>query len=131
MEIGGDRALDRMEKMLDYLARRHEALAANVANASTPGYRSLDVRFQDVLAGELDGLQLVRTSPRHFETILPPPKLEAHAVEGLPAGADGNNVSLERELLLMSLNRLRFQMGVQAAGSRVRALRTAIQEGRG
>lgn len=130
MEIAGDTALSRVETVLDYLTRRHEALSANVANASTPGYRSVDVRFDDVLGEELDNLRIVRTSDKHFEIVASDPEMTVYEVEGQPPGADGNNVELDRELLSMSLNRLRFQMGVQAAMSRVRTLKAAIQEGR-
>lgn len=130
MEIAGDSALSGIETVLDYLTRRHEALAANVANASTPGYRAVDVRFDEVLGEELENLRIVRTSDKHFEIVGAEPEMTLYEVEGRAPGADGNNVEMDQELLAMSLNRLRFQMGVQAAMSRVRTLRSAIQEGR-
>jgi len=128
--LNSDSGLVRMEKALDFLARRQEMLAANVANLSTPGYKSVDVRFESVLDDELSNLRLIRTSPRHFEVVVPDPELKAFEVEGLPAGADGNNVELDRELLQMALNRVRFQMSAQAATSRIQTLKTAILEGR-
>jgi len=130
-ELTGDIGLARVEKMMDYLARRHEALSANVANVSTPGYKSVDVGFELALSEELEGVRIVQTSPRHFEVLVPEPELTLVEVPGLTARPDGNNVALDRELLAMALNRLRFQMGVQWASSRIRTLRAAIAEGRG
>ena len=128
-DLLGDAGLSRVEKVMDYLVKRHEALAANVANLSTPGYKTVDVRFQDALDAELSEIKLVRTSPRHFEVIVPETGFELAEVEGLVAGADGNNVDLDRELLAMTLNRLRFQLGVQWATGRLSTIRTAIREG--
>lgn len=129
--IKGDEALGRVERVLDYLARRQEALAANVANASTPGYRTVDVQFESVLDDAVENIRLRRTSPRHFEVLVPEPGLQVSETEGLPSGLDGNNVQVDRELLQMSLNRMRFQMAVQAASSRIQVLKSAIAEGRG
>ena len=126
----GDEGLDRVERVLDFLARRHEALAANVANGSTPGYRTVDIQFQSALEEAVENIRLVRTSPRHFDVIVPEPSLEVSETAGLPVGPDGNNVQVDRELLQMSLNRLRFQMAVQAASGRIQTLKSAIAEGR-
>ena len=43
---------------------------------------------------------------------------------------DGNNVSLDRESRLLSENALRFQLAAQLLKSQVRAVRSAIQEGK-
>ena len=123
----------RIERTLDVLSRRQEVLAANVANVDTPGYKAVDLGFDRVLDGELGKpFPLVRTSPGHFEAVLPESsEPEVVPVEGLEVRADGNNVQLERELLEMTMNRLRFDMAIRWAQGRIRALRTAINEGRG
>jgi flagellar basal-body rod protein FlgB len=42
-----------LERSISGAAQRHEALAANLANASTPGYRRVDVDFHGALAAAL------------------------------------------------------------------------------
>ena len=42
-----------LERSISGAAQRHEALAANIANASTPGYRRVDVDFHGALAAAL------------------------------------------------------------------------------
>ena len=123
-----DRGLDRVEAVLDYIARRQEALAANVANAATPGYQTVDLRFSEELSSAVSSWKVTRTSPRHLEVEVPEPALELAVVPGLVSRPDGNNVQLDRELLALTVNRLRFQMATQWASSRIRAIRSAIEE---
>ena len=42
-----------LERSISGASQRHEALAANIANASTPGYQRVDVDFHGALAAAL------------------------------------------------------------------------------
>ena len=42
-----------LERTISGAAQRHEALAANIANATTPGYRRVDVDFHGTLAAAM------------------------------------------------------------------------------
>ena len=42
-----------LERSISGAAQRHEALAANIANASTPGYQRVDVDFHGALAAAM------------------------------------------------------------------------------
>jgi flagellar basal-body rod protein FlgB len=44
---------------------------------------------------------------------------------------DGNNVSIDRESRMLAENALRFQIASNLLRSQVKAVRSAIQEGRG
>jgi hypothetical protein len=61
----------------------------NLANVNTPGYRRLDVEFEQALIEELASDPASRTRP-----------LEARIVEeaGLSLRADGNNVDIDQEI---------------------------------
>jgi len=98
---------------MDLLATRQRVVASNIANADTPGYRTRDVDFQFELKNAIGGGARV---------------VEA---DGLAAKNDGNNVSLDREARLLAENALRFQIASQLMRSQVRAVRSAIQEGKG
>jgi len=52
--LSGDATLKVIGKMLDGCAARHNAIAANLANAETPGYKRVDVRFEEQLAKAID-----------------------------------------------------------------------------
>lgn len=82
-----------------WLSVRQTAIADNVANASTPGYRSVDVEpFDSVL--QKAGLDLSRTAPGHMATGMSgmrPPAVERD--KDIQVSASGNSVSVERELI--------------------------------
>src|SRR3954454_10354772 len=42
-----------LERSISGATQRHEALAANIANASTPGYKRVDVDFHGALSAAL------------------------------------------------------------------------------
>lgn len=102
----------QIEKYMDVLSARQRLVAANIANADTPGYHTVDLDFQGELRNAIAG---------------PPQTVE---VNGLAAKNDGNNVNLDREARLLSENALRFQMATNLMKSEVRILRMAIQEGK-
>jgi flagellar basal-body rod protein FlgB len=50
-------AIPALERLMEFAARRHEVLADNIANLSTPDYRARDVSvrdFQDQLGAAID-----------------------------------------------------------------------------
>jgi flagellar basal-body rod protein FlgB len=51
-------------------------------------------------------------------------------VSGLKTKNDGNNVNLDRESRLLSENDLRFSIATNLFRSRVKSLRSAIEEGK-
>ncbi len=109
-----DRVGTALERYMDLLSARQKMAAANIANADTPGYKTRDVAF----SAELDSL--VRGGD--------PLTVE---VAGLVSKNDGNNVSVDREARLLAENALRFNMASNLLRSQLRAVRSAIQEGRG
>jgi flagellar basal-body rod protein FlgB len=109
--------LEGLGRFLNFSVSRHEAIAANMANLDTPGYKTRDLSFRTALGaawGE-DGEPLFRPI--------------ATRVPGLIERPDGNNVNLERESLLMAQNQLLFTAGVQALKSEFRRISMAIKEG--
>lgn len=112
-----DPTLNRLSHFLDLSVARSKQVLSNMANIDTPGYRTRDLDFRTELAradGALD------------ETQSPP---AAREVRGLLSRPDGNNVSLERESLLLADTQLRFNIGVQLLRDRFRQLTSAVREG--
>lgn len=103
-----------LEKYMDLLSARQKLIASNIANVDTPGYKTRDLDFQAEFENALAGGQ-----PRAVE------------VTGLRTHNDGNNVNVDRESRLLAENALRFATASQLMRSRFRALKEAIQEGKG
>ncbi len=86
-------------RQADWLSARGAVVAANIANANTPGYKARDVApFAEMLSGS--GLSLAGTNAGHMR-----PDLETRsAVASKEKGADGatlsgNSVRLEEQLM--------------------------------
>lgn len=101
---------------MDLLSVRQKLVASNIANAATPGYKTKDIDFQFELQSQMGS-----------QTTAPP---QVRDVAGLSTRNDGNNVSLDREGRLLSENSLRFNVASQLWKTKLRALRTAVQDGR-
>jgi flagellar basal-body rod protein FlgB len=110
---------------------RQAVAAGNLANLDTPGYRTREVAFADVLDGELSAGALTTTSPLH---IGPAPggstPAETGEATGLSARRDGNNVQLDRELLGMTRAAGDFNAAQTVLAAKFRLVRYAINEGR-
>lgn len=107
-----DRISSQLERYMDLLSARQKLVAANIANADTPGYRTQDIDFQFELRNAAGAAPRVVDAP------------------GLAARNDGNNVSMDREARLLAENALRFQLASNLARAQLRAVRSAIEEGK-
>ncbi len=106
--------INRLTRILDLAAARNAAITNNIANVDTPGYRTRDVNFSAELARAQDGLRLVSSGP------------QAQQVRGLIERPDGNNVSVEREGLLLAQTQLQFNAGIQLLKLEFRRISTAM-----
>ena len=96
---------------------RQKAIANNVANLQTPGYRRLDVKFEDLLAKSLDSngaADLSEATPQLYE-----PKQT-------PVKSNGNDVSLETEVGEMVKNTLRHKLFVRLLHKKYMGMQAAI-----
>jgi len=111
-----------LERVLDVSAFRHQIITANLANIDTPGYRTRDLR---PFAGEIDRAMAGNESSLSEQSFTP----VAHEIRGLLERPDGNNVSVERESLLLAQNQLRFQVAVQFMKAEFHRMTLAITGG--
>ncbi len=107
-------------QMMDATVLRHQALAANIANAETPGYKRVDVSpsFATQLKAALERGGTAESS-----------KVQALLAEDTTAKAvrpDGNNVEIEKELLALGKNSTEFNFLSQVVSGNIRSLRMAI-----
>jgi len=107
-----------LARFLDVNAYRHSLITSNLANIDTPGYRTRDINF----AAELQRIQ----DPLSSATFTP----VSRPVEGLIERPDANNVSLERESLLLAETQLRYRIGVELIRAEFRRLSMAINDGK-
>ncbi len=130
-----DSEMCMMEHFMDLAARRQTLIASNIANIDTPGYKTVDVNFEQELkaAAEVGEISMTVTNSRH---VLRKVDIQGQGegipkeVEGLTLRNDLNNVSIDREMAEMSTNALKFSTVAQLIASKFRMVKSAILEGR-
>ncbi len=106
------------------------AAAGNLANLETPGYRAREPEFGEALERQLGETRLAVTNRAHLAGGTPDALATTKEVEGLPARRDGNNVQLDRELLMMAQASGDFAKAQTALAAKFRLVRYALSEGR-
>lgn len=124
-----DNAFDIYEHTLQLRARRSEVLAANLANADTPGYKARDFDFAAVLRGQTGpSASLTATHARHIGTQSPPvPSNELLYRMPLQPSVDGNTVDAEQEQMAFSRNAMEYQASLNFLNGRIKSLLSAIR----
>jgi flagellar basal-body rod protein FlgB len=118
--------INAASRFLDVLAFRNQLIASNMANIDTPGYHTVDVDFRQELeraqsgAGDNDG-----GGEMDYASFSPLVK----QVRGLMERPDGNNVSLDRESLLLADVQLRYNTAIQLLRAEFHRISSAIHEG--
>jgi flagellar basal-body rod protein FlgB len=125
-----DATVSALRSVLDRAAKRSAIAASNLANIDTPGYRSLDVRFQEAveMAGSLD---VERTDPRHLPST--GVSEDPGTVLEVPANRirnDGNTVDVDREMTLLASLQGRYQGAAEMVRKRFALLIYAATDGR-
>lgn len=109
------------KKLLDATHLRHEALANNLANVETPGFKRRDLpkTFSLELRRAVE-----RKDFRRVKSLLPR-SLEDRQAK--PVRMDGNTVQLDEELLAMNRNALNYEYLTQMVSGSIKELNLAIK----
>lgn len=122
-----------MDRTMALASRRQALIASNLANLDTPGYKTRDFDFEQVLQAELgsgsgQSVPMLRTHPGHFS---------GSASSGSPAPLpsspawernDGNDVNLDRQTMLLARTQSAYQAAASFAQVEIRKVRQAITD---
>ncbi|MEA1979589.1 MAG: flagellar basal body rod protein FlgB [candidate division Zixibacteria bacterium] len=118
----------KFQKYLDLTSVRHKLIGGNIANSSTPGYRSKDINFQDEFnkaTGQEKSVKGFTTDNQHIplgQHRNRPPKVDEIKVhEG-----DLNSVDIDKEISSLAQNELTFNIGARLIKMKFDGLRKAI-----
>jgi len=96
---------------------RQKAIANNIANLETPGYRRIDVKFEELLA------KCLRSSG---EFDLSEVEAEIYRPKQTPVKSNGNDVSLEAEIGQMIKNTLRHKAYIRLLNKKYNQIELAM-----
>ncbi|MBF0625585.1 MAG: flagellar basal body rod protein FlgB [Magnetococcales bacterium] len=120
------------KNVMDLRHRRQEIIAANVANADTPGYKARRLEFEDVLAEAMPKpgeLAMQRSDRQHMPLSFSAVDGEVQEVETPIPKGDGNSVDLEQEMARQTANQLLYDYAAQSLNAQISKLRLAIDGG--
>ena len=111
-----------LAKTLDASAARQRAIANNIANVETPGYKRSYVAFEDELRRVMD--EKTGDDLREgLNELTPVTQTDVLS----PAREDGNNVNIDAEIADMAKNTIKYRAAVTLMEAKAAILRLAIQ----
>jgi flagellar basal-body rod protein FlgB len=106
-----------MTKALDGLAMRATAVSQNIANANSPAYRPLRVRFEDRLReAAAKGPEAIRAAQPEY-------------ISALPETGGGSTLRLDLEMATASQTALRYAALIDILNRQVQVTRLAVRGG--
>ena len=117
--------LGKQAQGLYFHAQRAELLAANIANAETPGYRARDVDFRSALRmASTDRLEQSHTqhlpSSNRFNTAV-------FYRQPAQSSINGNTVDMAKEQTAYAENALRYQVNLRFLDGKIKGLMLALR----
>ena len=112
-----------LEKALEGLALRHQALVSNIANVETPGYRPRRVLFEAALRRAVRAEQQKASGTRQIEDVV----VQQHREAARPGAVA--RVDLETEMTALAITSAHHETLIRVAIKRLRMLRSAITGG--
>lgn len=117
-------------RRMEYLGARHQVIAANVANADTPGFRAKDLKpfdFQAALARTGGAVAPARTDAAHLAGTRPDrPFGEDRRAGSFEMAPAGNSVVLEEQMMKAAEVRQAYDMATGIMQKHVGMLRQAL-----
>jgi len=124
--------IEKLSLGMDTASMKNRVVAENIANIDTPGFKSKDIKFHNVMKeylGEGKKLPLSRTNEKH----LPPsgamisPATFVYQQNNPSVRNDGNDVNVDYEMSQLAENNVRYQMLSQITAGKFTKLKSAIQ----
>lgn len=122
--------LQKASAMAVHAAGRQAVIAANVANADTPGYRAGDLRSFAETYRTGGSLALRITRPDHIRATATERIAQVVADDRAEASPNGNTVSLETELVRSASAKRQHDVSLAIYRSSLDILRASLGRGR-
>lgn len=125
---GIDRAFSKHAATLDYLNRRQQVIASNLAHADTPGYKAKDISFPEAMKQtQSPTLGMATTNPGHRATSAASVTGDIVFRQPTTQSIDGNTVDTQREMAAFTDNALRLEAALKAAAGEAKSIRAALE----
>ncbi|GAU79882.1 flagellar basal body rod protein FlgB [Fusibacter sp. 3D3] len=118
-----------INKALDGSWMKNSAIASNLANVNTPGYKKETVNFEDVLRSEMNlntGVPMTKTDARHIDPYNSG-TITSEKVNDTSYRVDGNNVDVDVENAELAKNTIYYNSLVTEINGQYNRLKSALR----
>ncbi len=128
MQFTNSTNLNLLNKGLDGLWIRQQTTMENIANYSTPGYKSKYVDFENFLKSHMENHYDKTIS--EINNQIKSSKIVVGENDNLSLRLDGNNVDMEKENLQLAKTQFQYMYAVSEMNSYFSKLKSVISEGK-
>ncbi|WP_010649319.1 flagellar basal body rod protein FlgB [Oceanobacillus massiliensis] len=123
--------INQLGQSLDYATAKNNAISNNISNADTPGYKSQNVVFKDVLNDAISSnLQAKRTNDKHLS--FNSDQSSSYRIvtnSNTTYNHNGNNVDVDKEMTELAKNQIYYNAVVDRINGKFSSLQTVIRGG--
>jgi len=115
------------QKTLEGLWTRNEVISNNIANSDSEGYLAKDINFEKVMNEYLSASKADYKSEVDPENI----KYRIEHKRGLDVKSNGNNVDMDKEMVSLAENQMKYDLVSQALKFQLNLINTVLSESKG
>ena len=118
-----------LDKAADASYLRNEAIANNIANVDTPGYKRIDVDFESLLTMEIGRTKYTSLDDKVKDVHMD--HLNARVSKDMDSYSfsyrlDGNNVDIDTENVELAANQIKYQALIDSMSQEMSRIKTAM-----
>lgn len=113
------------QKTLDFLWKRQEIIANNIANQDTPNFKAQVLRFEEDIQEQVEGVR--KKTAKNYRRAIERSKMNIEENNSGSNRADGNNVSPDAEYAELARTGLQYQYALRAVSDELMRLRSVIK----
>lgn len=121
MITGMDASSNLLEKMMNVSATKHKVIANNIANVNTPGYKRMEVSFEDQLSRAIQDIPVAKLTTLQPKIVVSKDKEGSGSIRN-----DGNNVNIDSEVTSLLKNTGKYNVYTQLLGKKMEMVKSAI-----
>ena len=123
--------INSLERGLSYASAKNKAIAQNIANVDTPGYKAKDVSFKAILEdAQNTSISSYKSDLRHYDFTISEQGSDAYSKDNLRARVNGNGVNMDTEQAKLAENTIYYNALIERVSSKFNTLNTVIKGGK-
>ena len=123
--------ISNLEKGLSYATTKNKAIAQNIANVDTPGYKAKDVSFKEIFDNTRNmSIPSYKSDAKHYDFSISPQGSGAYSKDHLRARVNGNGVNMDAEQAKLAENTIYYNALIERVSSKYNTLNTVIKGGK-